>query len=437
MRYTASSERERRRMLEAVGARGVEDLFASVPEEDRSADPLDVRGPVPEGDLLRELHEEQVPLPRASLVGAGLYHHYIPPTAHSLAARSEWVTSYTPYQAEISQGTLVMYYEFQTWVALLTGQEVANGGMYDGSTALAEAVLMARRLRPRARRVLVSEGLHPEYMAVLRTFVQFQDLELELLPLDRETGRTRLDRSSADQRDALALVLQTPNFLGLVEDAAGLDPDAFLISVCTEAQSLALLKPLPARISVGEIQSLGIPVQLGGPTAGFFATRKEYVRRMPGRLVARTRDMSGGEAYCITLATREQFIRREKATSNICTSSGLMCLRAVVFMALMGSAGLQQVARMSARAARAFAAGVADMGLATRFPGPWFNEMVLDASSRPGLYEALKQHGFIMGVPLERWFPDMKEQYLVCLTELHYPKVKELVQEVKDRAREL
>ena len=436
MRYSADSESARRAMLDALGVSDVETLFASIPPEHRCRDPLEVRGPIPEGDLLQEVERASPPRPRAALVGAGLYQHYVPAAADALVSRSEWLTSYTPYQPEISQGTLVMYYEFLTWVSLLTGQEIANSGMYDGSTATAEAVLMARRLRRKAGPVLVSEALHPEYRAVLDTYLKFQDIEVRTLPFCRKTGRTIIDLPAGEQRDALAVVIQSPNFLGCIEDLEGLDEDAFLISVATEAQSMALLEPLPASIAVGEMQSLGIPMQLGGPTAGFFATSKKHVRQMPGRLVARSRDRNGREAFCITLATREQFIRREKATSNICTSSGLMCLRSVVYMALLGSDGLRRVARTSARAARVMRAALEDVGCETSFSTPFFNEFTVDLSNRPGLWEGLRRSGIVLGVPLARWFPDLEGRYLVALTEVHQPVLDDLIAEVRRHAND-
>jgi len=437
MRYSGITDQDRRLMLRECGAETIEDLFASVPESARMREPLDVPGPLPEATLLAELERIKTPPPRVRLVGAGLYSHFVPATVDSLAARSEWVTSYTPYQPEISQGTLVMYWEFQTYVCMLTGQEVANGGLYDGSTALAEAVMMARRIRKKAHTLFVSDALHPEYRRVLATYLRFQNVEIRTLPVDPKSGRTRLDDVTPErQKDALAIILQSPNFFGILENTDSLDPDAFLISVCTEAQSMGVVEPLAADISVGEMQSLGIPVQLGGPTAGFFATKRDYVRQMPGRLVGRTVDQDGREAFCITLATREQFIRREKATSNICTSSGLMCLRAAIYLSLLGRKGLQQVARQSARAAHAFAEGIEEVGLTRVHDGPFFNEFVVDATARPGLREKLRGAGFVMGVPLSRWWPDRKDQYLVALTELHYPEVGDLVQEVKRHAHD-
>jgi glycine dehydrogenase subunit 1 len=418
-------------MLAAIGAGSVEDLLRSIPKEARMQRALEVEGPLPESDLLGRLDAMKGPRPRVALVGAGLYQHYVPAPVDALCGRSEWVTSYTPYQPELAQGTLVMYWEFQTYVAQLTGQEIANGGMYDGSTALAEAVLMAMRLRPDKKHVYVSEGVHPEYRAVLATYLRYHDVHVETLPIDRATGRTRLDLSAEAQRDAIAIVVQSPNFFGIVEKPAALDPAAFLIGVCTEALSMALLPPLPAQISVGECQSFGIPMQLGGPTAGFFATKREYVRQMPGRLVGRSVDADGREAFCITLATREQFIRREKATSNICTSSGLMCLRATTYLSLLGRKGLVDVAEKNARAARFLASGLEKLGFKLEHSGPFFNELVVDASAHPAVYDRLLAKDFVFGIPLARWYPDLKNRYLINVTEIHYAGIRGILEEVK------
>ncbi len=431
MRYSASTKDTRAAMLAAIGVKDIESLLSSIPADVRMKRPLAIEGPLAEADLVRQIEQMKGPRPRASLIGAGLYQHFIPSPVDALCGRSEWVTSYTPYQPELAQGTLNMYFEFQTYMAMLTGQEIANGGMYDGSTALAEAVLMAMRLQPDKKRIYVSEGVHPEYRAVLHTFLQFHDVSIELLPIDRTTGRTPIRLTASEQKDAAAIVLQNPNFLGIIEDGAGLSPDAFAISACTEGLSMALLPPLPVRIATGECQSFGIPMQLGGPTAGFFATRKDYVRQMPGRIVGRTIDADGRDAFCITLATREQFIRREKATSNICTSSGLMCLRATVYLTLLGRKGLVDLAEKNARAARYLAAGLQNLGLRIPLSGPFFNEFVIDCTARPKLHEKLEQRGILLGVPLKRWLAGHEHHYLVNVTEVHYPDVAAILDEVK------
>ncbi|MEZ6194230.1 MAG: aminomethyl-transferring glycine dehydrogenase subunit GcvPA [Planctomycetota bacterium] len=422
----------RQEMLAALGVDDVEALLGTIPADVRVTRDLQVAGPLPEAELRRRLEELKSKRPRASFVGAGLYPHYIPVPVDSLAGRSEWVTSYTPYQAELAQGTLAMYYEFQSYVAMLTGQEIANGGLYDGSTALAEGVLMAMRVKPKHDPVVyVSAGVHPEYQAVLRTYMNFVGIEVAELPLDPKTGRTVCSLDEATQRGAAAIVVQSPNFFGVVEDLAGIHPDAMTVGVCTEALSMAILEPLPVKIAVGEFQSFGIPMQLGGPTAGFMATREEWVRKLPGRLVGKTIDAKGEEAYCITLATREQFIRREKATSNICTASGLMCLRATIYLSLLGRKGIVDVAEKNAAVARYFAKGLAELGLKTRFTGPFFNEFVVDASGRPELHDRLRAADILLGLPLGERFPDLKDHYLVCATEVHYASAESLLQEIK------
>ncbi len=431
MRYSAITPNDRKKMLQRIGATSVDQLLAGVPAALRTRRMPEVRGPVPEASLLAELEDGKIPLPRIALTGSGLYNHFIASTVASLAARSEWVTSYTPYQPEVSQGTLRMYYEFQTYVSMLTGQEIANGGMYDGSTACVEAVLMAKRLRPKGRRVLASAALNPQYRAVLATYLKFQDVELVDMALDATSGTTQVPLD-AGAEDVIAVVLQSPNWLGVLESTTAIAPGAFRIVVVTEALSMALVKPPEADVVCGEMQSLGIPLQLGGPTAGFFATAKKHIRAMPGRIVGRTVDRNGIEAFCITLATREQFIRREKATSNICTSSGLMCLRSAIHISLMGRKGLEEAARMSARAARAFLAALEELGLRRVYSGAFFNEFVVDCSARPELGARLEAAGFLLGIPLDKH--GRKHQRLIALTELDYARMSTIIKELKAHA---
>ena len=435
MRYSATTPETRRRMLDAIGVRSIDELLQTIPASARSKNALDVAGPIAEADLVQRLEAMKSPRPRVSFVGAGLYSHYVPSPVDSVCARSEWVTSYTPYQAELAQGTLAMYYEFQTFMAALTGQEIANGGMYDGSTALVEAVLMAMRIREKADPVIwVSRALHPHYRDTLRTYMQVVGVEIVELDLDPQSGRTRFPKDTAALEKGAAVVLQSPNFLGVVEDLEGLPKGAFKIGVCTEALSMALLPPLAVDIMVGDCQSFGIPMQLGGPTAGFFATAKEHVRKLPGRLVGRTVDSQGREAYCITLATREQFIRREKATSNICTSSGLMCLRATVYLSLLGSAGLTRLAEKNAAVARYVRAGLEAVGLKPVFGGAFFNEFVIDASAHPRAYERLLEKNIVLGLPLAESH-GLDHHYLVCATELHYAQAQDILAEVQALVR--
>ena len=435
MRYSANTPSTQKAMLDAIGVTSIDDLLSTVPEEVRTEGPLDIAGPWAEADLRARLEDLKSTQPRHAFVGAGLYDHYIPTPVESLAGRSEWVTSYTPYQAELAQGTLTMYYEFQTYIACLTGQEIANSGMYDGSTALAEAVLMAMRVQPKADPVVyVSKAVHPHYLAVLRTYMRFVGVEIVTLDIDKTTGRTIISDQSEEMSKSVAVVLQSPNFMGVVEDTKAIPDDAFKIGVCTEALAMAITRPLDVDIMVGECQSFGIPIQLGGPTAGFFATRKKWVRKMPGRLVGRTVDSNGDEAFCITLATREQFIRREKATSNICTSSGLMCLRATIYLSLLGGAGLEELARKNAATARFFVDGLARLGVQRVHSEPYFNELALDFSACPDLIDTLLAKNIVMGLPLSDFFEGCEHHYLCAFTETSYSRAAAILEEISSHA---
>ncbi|MCA9319338.1 MAG: aminomethyl-transferring glycine dehydrogenase subunit GcvPA [Planctomycetes bacterium] len=435
MRYSATTPETRGQMLAEIGVNSVADLLKSIPDAVRMNRPLEVAGPLAEADLRAHLESIKTSRPRVSFVGAGLYDHYIPAPVESLCARSEWVTSYTPYQPELAQGTLAMYYEFQTYMARLTGQEIANGGMYDGSTALAEAVLMAMRIRPKADPIIfVSDAVHPQYRAVLATYMRFVGVEIATMSHDPKSGRTLDLPAEEAQSKAIAVIFQSPNYFGVIEELEGVAADAFKIGVCTEALSMAVLPPLPVDIMVGDAQSFGIPMQLGGPTAGFFATRKEWVRKLPGRLVGRTVDAKGEEAFCITLATREQFIRREKATSNICTSSGLMCLRATVYLSLLGGAGLTRLAESCAKTTRYFVDGLAKLGIKRAHDGAFFNEVVLDARAATGLYEKLLAKDILLGLPLADLGPAYRDHYLFAATEQHYSRAEAILEEVRSLA---
>ena len=294
---------------------------------------------------------------------------------------------------------------------------------------------MAMRLRPKADPIIyVSRGLQPAYLAVLGTYMRFVGVEIIEADIDPRQGTTSWQVSKEQQERAIAVILQTPNFFGVAESLDGVANQAFKIGVCTEALAMAYLAPLPVDIMVGDSQSFGIPIQLGGPTAGFFATKKKWVRKMPGRIVGRTLDAKGEEAFCITLATREQFIRREKATSNICTASGLMCLRSTIYLSLMGRKGLQDLATKNAQVARYFAKGLRQIGLEPIFEGSFFNEFVVDAAQQPELYEKLLAQDLVLGLPLEKYFPERKNQYLLNFTEKHFAAAEAILTEIKSHA---
>ena len=342
MRYIPNSPEERTEMLEAMGLKSPEQLFDSIPPQLRLQRPLQTPAALSEIELLNKferLGQQNSAARRTSFLGAGAYSHYIPTIVDHIISRSEFFTAYTPYQPEISQGTLQTIFEFQTLVCELTGMEVANASMYDGSTALAEAVLMAERVTRRSK-VIASAAVHPQYLEVVKTYVQHAGIDLEITDFDEKTGQGGSALSAAVDDQTAALVVQSPNFFGCIEDVKALADaahakGALLIVAITEAMSLGLLKSPGAcgtDIVVAEGQSFGVPLSFGGPYVGLFATRDKYARQIPGRLVGEAYDKQGRRGFVLTLATREQHIRREKATSNICTNEGLIALAATVYL---------------------------------------------------------------------------------------------------------
>src|SRR5215203_3112970 len=416
-------------MLGGLGLGSAEELFDSIPAGVLLKRPLDTPAALSEIELL-ELFEsmaaKNAAARRPSFLGAGAYSHYAPTIVDSLIQRSEFFTAYTPYQPEISQGTLQAIFEFQTLVCQLTGMDVANASMYDGSTAMAEAVLMAERVT-RKTRVLVSAAVHPEYLKVAETYVAHAGIELGRLEVDEGSGRTSLD-AAALEKDVAAVVVQSPNFYGCVEDLSAFAEQvhasgALLVVVVTEAASLGLLRSpgeCGADIVVAEGQSFGVPVSFGGPYVGLFATREKYARQIPGRLVGEAYDKKGRRGFVLTLATREQHIRREKATSNICTNEGLIALAATVYLETMGRRGIQEVAHQCAQKAAYTARAIAALkSYSLPFSGPYFNEFVVrgprkavDLLARVG-----QARGIDGGIALSRFMPDRPNDFLVCVTE--------------------
>jgi glycine dehydrogenase subunit 1 len=429
VRYIPNSPEERQEMLRGLGLGSAEELFDSLPADVILRRPLDTPAALSETELLERFEAmaaKNAAARRPSFLGAGAYSHYAPTIVDSLIQRSEFFTAYTPYQPEISQGTLQAIFEFQTLVCQLTGMDVANASMYDGSTAMAEAVLMAERVTRRSR-VLVSDAVHPEYMRVAETYVAHAGIELLRTGFDEETGRTTLDDAALDKSVA-AVVIQSPNFFGCVEDlsafadrvhAAG----ALLVVVVTEAASFGLLRSpgaCGADIVVAEGQSFGVPVSFGGPYVGLFATREKYARQIPGRLAGIAFDKQGRRGFVLTLATREQHIRREKATSNICTNEGLIALAATIYMTTMGRAGLQEVAAQCAQKAAYARKAVSSIeGFSIPYSAPVFNEFVVRAPAEAGglLRRLASEHNVTGGLALSRYFDGRPNDLLVCVTE--------------------
>jgi glycine dehydrogenase subunit 1 len=431
LRYIPNSPAERAEMLRQIGLNSAAELFHSIPEELRLDGQLNTPAALSEIELLtgfEQLAQKNSAARRASFLGAGVYSHYIPTVVDAIISRSEFFTAYTPYQPEISQGTLQVIFEFQTLVCQLTGMEVANASMYDGSTALAEAVLMAERVTKRSK-VIACGAVHPEYLEVVRTYVQHAGIELQHSEYDSTTGQSTDNIAGLDDKTA-AIIVQSPNFFGCIEDVAALaekahSVGALLIVAVTEAISLGLLRSpgaCGADIVIAEGQSFGVPQSFGGPYVGLFATREKHARQIPGRLVGEAYDKQGRRGFVLTLATREQHIRREKATSNICTNEGLIALAATVYLETMGRRGLQEVAQQCAQKANYAAGRIAALaGFSLPFSGPRFNEFVVRApgNARELLARLASERDITGGLALSRYFNDRPNDFLVCVTELN------------------
>jgi glycine dehydrogenase subunit 1 len=426
MRYLPKSPSEREEMLQAIGVKSVEELFQSIPAKFRLNEALRLPGPLSEQEIVGyfRARAEENARGYTSFLGAGVYQHLRSVVPDAIVQRGEFLTSYTPYQAEISQGTLTAIFEFQTLMAQLTGQEVANASMYDGSTALTEAVLMAERLTDRGR-VLVARTLHPEYRQVLQTYAKHLGLTVEEIGF---TPSGQIDVAvirAARLKDVAAVAVQSPNFFGVVEPIAALanavqSSGAMLVTAITEAVSLGLLRPpAEADIVAMEGQSFGVPPSYGGPFVGVIATHNKDVRQMPGRLAGQTTDAAGRRGFVLTLATREQHIRREKATSNICTNEALYALAATIHLCLLGKEGLREMAQQNLAKAR-FAQGELEKipGVKPAFSGPTFNEFVLEFPRSMKMINAeLLREKIIGPLPLGQFYPDQTKRGLVCVTE--------------------
>ena len=408
-------------MLDACGVASAEDLFAHLPDAVRLRRPLELAPGISEYEIVDYFRQRAAENANgyASFLGAGVYRHYRPVLVDTVVSRGEFLTSYTPYQAEISQGTLTTIFEFQTMICQLTGMDVANASMYDGSTAVPEAAMMAARITGR-RRVAVARTVHPEYREVLRTYARYQGVPVEEFGYSKDSGAIDLEDLERKVNDeTAAVIVQSPNFFGVVDDVRAAAEiahrrGALLIVVFTEAVSLGILEPpAGADIVAGELQSFAISPSYGGPYAGIIATRDRFVRQMPGRLVGQTVDTKGNRAFCLTLSTREQHIRREKATSNICTNQALIALMATVFMTVYGKQGLRELAQQNVAKAQ-YLAGK----LRPAFSGKFFNEFVIRCGDPEAVNKALLKKKIIGGLPLGRFYPELADAMLVCATEM-------------------
>ncbi len=442
MRYLPHTSEDIAAMLKIVGADNLDDLFSMIPEDCRRTGKLDLPESMTEwelNDFMGELSDSMAVSPEYKVfMGAGSYEHYIPASASYLLGRSEFVTSYTPYQPEMSQGTLQAIYEYQTLVARLLGMEVANASLYDGATALAEALLMAVRVT-RRNKVAVSSLIHPLYRRVVQTYFEPSGYEIVELPY-LENGKTDLSKLNG-MDDLAAVAVQSPNFFGCIEDLKKIgemihEKKTLFVTSFTEPLAYGLLKnpgSQGADIACGEGQSFGIPRSFGGPALGMFASKMKYVRSMPGRLIGKTKDLDGKNGFVLTLATREQHIRREKATSNICTNNSLCALAAAIYMASVGGTGMRELARLNYDKSEYLKSELKKAGFKISFDSPTFNEFVVEfPAGFENTYKRLLEKKIVAGLPLAPYYPEFSNHYLLCATEtVAKDDMDTLVREVK------
>lgn len=421
MSYLSFTEKSLSRILDAIGIDTPEEVFSSIPEPLRYKGTLDIPGPVDEESLRRNISSEPSDVVFA---GGGIYRHHIPSLVNAVASRQEFLTAYTPYQPEISQGTLQAIFEYQSMMASLTGMDISNASMYDGATALAEAALMASKIKG-IKRILISRTTHPAYRRVLKTYLHHNTaIEVVELPFDQKTGRLDMKAFENTAGSDCAVFIQQPNYFGIIEPmdeiAKTASRCAFKGMVITEAISLGLLKnpgSYGMDIVLGDAQSFGNPPCAGGPLLGFFCVKKNHVRRMPGRVIGLSKDSTGSQAFCLTLATREQHIRREKATSNICTNQGLCALRAALYLSAVGPAGLRSAASQCASGARYLMNLLRDKGIKPVFSGAVFHEFVIPMPGKT--YASLTESGIVPGIPLKQHYPELGDTCLITVTEMN------------------
>ena len=397
--FLVHTDEVKREMLESINVSSVEDLFRQIPQKARM-EKLGFENPLSEMEVQKRIKSlaKKNNADYVTFLGAGAYNKFIPACISQVANRFEFLTAYTPYQPEISQGTLQVMYEFQTMICRLTGMDISNATMYDAASACAEAVLMAVRISKK-NKVLVSNNLNPEYIDVIKTYCWANEIELNLF-----------DELPEETKDYACVLIQNPDFYGEITEITR--PDC-LLAVCVEISSLGILKPpSDADIVVGDIQTLGIPMEFGGPHAGFIACKEKFMRQIPGRLAGRTVDAGGNPAYCLTIQTREQHIKREKATSNICSNQALMGLCATLYLTLLGEEGFRQASYLSAKRAHQLSEKLAEKGIKT-LNKQFFNEFVIEVKDADNLLSKLKENGIIGGLKLD------DRKILVAATEMN------------------
>ncbi|MCI4445485.1 MAG: aminomethyl-transferring glycine dehydrogenase subunit GcvPA [Candidatus Aminicenantes bacterium] len=431
MSYIPISEADKKEMLARIGLESINQLFSTIPENIKLKGYLNLPGPLAEPEIL-EYFEKRIGENRygqfLSFLGGGAYDHFIPAVVDYLSSRGEFISPYTPYQPEVSQGTLQAIFEFQTLICQLTGLDVANASLYDGASGAAEAILMAYRIKGK-KRLIIAANINPQYKEVISTYTRNLELELVEVPYDKSGRVDKISLDSALKVESSVVLCQSPNYFGVIEDLktigeAAHQSGALLAVVISEPVSLGLLEApgkLGADIVTGEGQSFGIPLSFGGPYLGFMSCKKDFVRQMPGRIVGQTVDVEGRRGFVLTLSTREQHIRREKATSNICTNQGHCALRATIYLETLGRQGLKKLAWLNLqKAAYALEKLTSIPGVSRKFDGPVFNEFVLEfPKDWQEISSRLEEKGILGGLAMGQNFPQLKNCALVTITEKH------------------
>jgi len=434
MQYFPLTNKHREEIKKEIGIDNLENLFSDIPKEKAWYSLEDIPSSLPENELFyrfKEYSEKNTYPEYMSFLGAGAYNHFIPEVVNYLSQRSEFLTPYTPYQPEVSQGSLQAMFEYQTMMAMLTGMDIANASLYDGGTAAIEGALLALR-KSRKNKILIAENLHPEYIEIVKSYIQNLGIELKQVAYDRKTGKVDIeDLKGKLDDDSGCFLFQSPNFFGQIEDNKEISEivhsvkKAVSVQVTAEAMSLPFLKPAGEQgvdIIVGEAQSFGLPMSFGGPFLGFIAAKKDFLRQMPGRLVGETKDVDGRRGFVLTLSTREQHIKREKATSNICSNQAWCALRAGIFLATLGKKGLLKISKLNHLNTAYFAKNVEKLSnIKVKYKENFFNEVVLETVGMTAdeFLKGLKDNKILAGIPLNWFYKDADNLVLINFTEMH------------------
>lgn len=433
MKYLPLTDIERKEMLESLGVSDIKELFSDIPQS-KSYYPLDEVPPaLPEEkliDVFKKYAGKNKYQDYLAFLGGGAYNHFVPEVVNAISGKGELLTPYTPYQPEVSQGSLQAMFEYQTMMCMLTGMDISNSSLYDGGTAAAEGVLLAVR-KSRKNKILVAGNLHPEYIEIIKTYIQNLGIDSEIVDFDPATGKLDLDVLKEKMNgEAAGCIFQSPNFLGVVEDTQEISAiihteKAYAVQVVAEAMSLGMLTPPGENgvdIVVGEAQSFGLPLGFGGPYLGFMSVKKDFLRQMPGRLVGQTADGQGRRGYVLTLSTREQHIKREKATSNICTNQAWCAMRAGIYLSTMGKQGIMDISKTNHLGAAYFVGQCAGFDhVAIKYSKDFYNEVVLEIKdgSVDEFLKKLEEKGILAGIPLHWFYKEFENCILVNFTELH------------------